>query len=54
MSGKLYTVREAAKELTLSESTLRTWIFNKVIEVVRIGGAVRIKQSTIDKLKNGE
>lgn len=51
---KLYTVSETAKRLVLSESTIRSWIFNNKIDYVKINGAVRITQTTIDNLIKGE
>lgn len=52
MSEKLFTVKEAAEMLTVSESTLRTWIFNNEIEVIRLKGAVRFKKSVLEKILN--
>lgn len=47
---KLYRVKEAAPELSVSEKTLWTWIYKRQIGFVRIGRSVRIPQSEIDRL----
>lgn len=51
METTLYTVREAAKLLTLKESTLYRWLFDKKIRPVRVGTrAVRIPKTEIDRV----
>lgn len=50
MTTECLTVREAAKRLGLQESTIRKWIFQKRIGVVRLGRAVRLRASDLDKL----
>ena len=51
METSLYTVREAAKLLTLKESTVYRWIFDKKIHPRKIGTrAVRIPQAEIDRI----
>lgn len=50
MSGKVYTVREVAEMLKLSESAIRNWVFNNTIPYIRIGGAVRFKEETIKEI----
>ena len=51
METTLYTVREAAKLLTLKESTLYRWLFYKKIRPVRVGTrAVRIPKTEIDRV----
>ena len=51
MENALYTVREAAKLLTLKESTIYRWIFDKKISPKKIGSrVVRIPQSEIDRI----
>jgi excisionase family DNA binding protein len=44
------TVAQAATELSLSQSTLRAWIANRRIGVVRLGRAVRVPQPEITRL----
>jgi excisionase family DNA binding protein len=46
----IMTVGEAAKLLRLSESTLREWIFQRRMPVIRLGRAVRLKKSDIEAL----
>jgi excisionase family DNA binding protein len=51
MNGhKLLTVYEAADSLGLAPVTLRTWIAQRRIGVVRLGRAVRIPLSEIERL----
>ena len=47
---KLLKVREAAAVLTLSEKALWQWIYLRRISVVRLGRAVRVPLSEIDRL----
>ena len=55
----LLTVREAAAELHLSESTIRAWILKKTIPYVKLkqgavtvrGGSVRIRRLDITEIK---
>lgn len=55
METALYTVREAAKLLTLKESTVYRWLFDKKIRPVRIGTrAIRIPQAEVDRILKGE
>ena len=50
----LFTVREAAKLLTLKESTVYRWIFDKKIRPVRVGSrAVRVPESEIMRIREG-
>ena len=53
MTQKLVTVQEAAALLTLSPNTLRAWITERRIEVVRLGRCVRIPMEAIDRLIDG-
>lgn len=41
---------EAAKRLNVSLSTVRSWIFYKRIPAVRLGAAVRIRESDIERI----
>jgi excisionase family DNA binding protein len=51
MSGReLVTVSEAARSLGLAQVTLRAWIAQRRIGVVRLGRAVRIPLTEIDRL----
>lgn len=54
MERELHTVRQAAERLTLKESTVYRWIFDKKIGTVRIGTrAVRIPESEIQRILEG-
>jgi excisionase family DNA binding protein len=46
----MLTVREAAERLGLRESTVRAWIAQRRIGVVRLGRAVRIPSEEIARL----
>jgi excisionase family DNA binding protein len=50
MPEKLNTVKQSANQLGLSDRTLWAWIYERRLEVVRLGRAVRIKQSSLDRL----
>lgn len=50
MPAKLLTVQESADQLGLSARTIWGWIYERKVEVVRLGRAVRIKQSSLDEL----
>jgi len=51
----LFTVREAAKLLTLKESTVYRWIFDGKINPRRIGArAVRVPESEILRIREGK
>jgi excisionase family DNA binding protein len=50
MPSKLLTVQESADQLGLSARTIWGWIYERKVEVVRLGRAVRIKQSSLDEL----
>ena len=51
MESRLYTVREAAKLLTIKESTVYRWIFDRKIGVTRIGSrSVRISSDEISRI----
>lgn len=47
---KLLTLGQAAEQLAVSIATLRSWVWHKKIEVVRIGRCVRIRQEVLDEL----
>ncbi|MGH9397656.1 MAG: helix-turn-helix domain-containing protein [Terriglobia bacterium] len=50
MSSQLLTLREAAALLGVSLGTMRQWRLLRKIEFIEVGGAVRVKPSTIDNL----
>lgn len=47
---KLYAVKEIATMLKVHEVTVRRWIAEKKISVIKMGKQIRIEQSQIDKL----
>ena len=51
---QLYTVKEAAKLLSISPYTIYCRIGRGLIPAVRIGKAVRIKHSTLLQLQSGQ
>jgi excisionase family DNA binding protein len=48
--SKLFKVPEAAEVLALSQKTVWQWIAMRRIGVIRLGRAVRIPESEIDRL----
>lgn len=47
---RLLRLEEAADRLGLRLSTLRFWVWQRKIEVVRVGRAVRVREDTIRRL----
>lgn len=47
---RLLTLKEAATLLTISLATIRAWVWQRKIEVVRIGRCVRIREQVISEL----
>ena len=47
---RLLTLPEAAEQLGLKTATLRFWVWQRKIETVRIGRAVRIREDAIRQL----
>lgn len=48
--SNLLSVSEAADALNVSVATIRSWVWQRQIESVRIGRAVRIRQTAIDDI----
>lgn len=46
----LLTVPEVAQCLRVSVSTVRTWIFDRRIEHIKLGSSVRIRESVVKDL----
>lgn len=46
----LLKTKEAAQLLNLSENTIRQWIWQRRLPVVRIGRAVRLRREDLEKL----
>jgi excisionase family DNA binding protein len=47
---QLWTVNEVAKRLALRPSTIRKFIFQRRLPVVRLGRAVRVRESDLARL----
>jgi excisionase family DNA binding protein len=47
---ELLSVQEGARELKLSVFTLRAWIFQKRLPVVRLGRRVLLKREDLEEL----
>lgn len=46
----LLTAKEAAQFLHLSENTIRQWIWQRRLPVVRLGRAVRLRRVDLEQL----
>ena len=47
---QLLTAKEAAEFLCVSENTVRMWIWQKRLPVVRLGRTVRLKREDLQQL----
>ena len=47
---RLFTAEQAAEELNVSVHTIRAWIAKRRLEHVRLGRAVRVPESAIQRL----
>jgi excisionase family DNA binding protein len=47
---QLLTAKEAAALLCLSENTIRQWIWQRRLPVVRLGRAVRLRREDLEQL----
>ena len=47
---RLLTLPEAAARLGLKEATLRFWVWQQKIEIIRVGRAVRISDDVVRRL----
>lgn len=50
MANQLRTVEEAARRLGLKPRTVRRWVFLRKIDYVKVGGAVRIAESELERV----
>lgn len=50
--SKLNTLPQAAEQLGVSVKCLRSWIYRRAIDYVKVGRAVRISDETIEKIIN--
>jgi excisionase family DNA binding protein len=46
----LMNIRESADALGCSVATLRSWVWKRQIETVRVGRAIRFKPATIQQI----
>ena len=46
---QLLSIREVSEKLSVKQSTLRAWVFQRKIPCVRLGRLVRFKQSDLSK-----
>jgi excisionase family DNA binding protein len=52
---KLLDVKEVSERLSIKQSTLRAWIFQRRLPVIKIGRLVRIKESALaDWIRSAE
>ena len=47
---RLLTLPQAAERLGLKVATLRFWVWQRKIEIVRVGHAVRISEDVVKRL----
>jgi excisionase family DNA binding protein len=47
---QMLTAREAAVFLGLSENTIRQWIWQRRLPVIRLGRAVRLRRADLEQL----
>jgi excisionase family DNA binding protein len=50
MHKRLLTVKEAAEDLGLSVHTIRSWVAQRTLASVRLGRAVRVPETEIQRL----
>ena len=50
MTEKLLTISETANRLGLKRNTIRQWVFLRKLSYVKVGSAVRICESEIDRI----
>ena len=48
--SKLYTLPQAADQLGVTVKCLRSWIYRRAVDYVKIGRAVRISDETIQRI----
>lgn len=49
-ADEMFTAKEAAKYLGLSEAAVRAWLLHRRIDSVRVGRAVRIRRSVLERV----
>lgn len=50
MAERLLTIPQAAERLSLAPATLRKWLYLRRLNCVRVGRAVRLRESDIDAI----
>ena len=48
----LFTVKEAATALSIAPATLRSWVFHRKIDYLKINGCIRFRGSDLRRLIN--
>jgi excisionase family DNA binding protein len=49
-SMRLLNVTEVAARLGLTTATIRSWVYTRKIEYVKLGRSVRVSEDTIEKI----
>ena len=49
---KYYTIKEVAEMFKLSEGTVRNWVWQGKVQIIKIGNATRITEEEIHRLIN--
>ena len=52
-SPSLLKAKEAAQFLNVSENTIRQWIWQRRLPVIRLGRSVRLKKVDLEKMIEG-
>jgi predicted site-specific integrase-resolvase len=52
MSGKLLTYEDLSERWQLAINTLRQWVMKGILIPIKLGRAVRFKESYIEELEN--
>ena len=47
----MYTIKEVADKFSVHPNTVRKWIKNKTLEIIRKGNVIRISDEAIDRFK---
>lgn len=50
MAERLLTIPQAAERLALAPATLRRWIYQRRLAVVRLGRAVRLREAEVEAM----
>jgi excisionase family DNA binding protein len=50
LESQLFTIKEAANFLNMSENTIRMWIWQKRIPSVKLGRSVRLQRNDLEQI----